>query len=201
LDFDSFPSDKSEQESLVQFRMKKSIPFELDSASVGYHVQSVGGSGRPYEVVVAVTALEIVARYEAAFRAAGFEPGYVTTSTLAALGLLPTGGVRVLAKLSGGVLAVSVVEGASLKLLRCVELPERDEREVMSVLFPTFAYVEDHMESPANVLLCGFGEMAAAVSDQCQRELDVEVNLLSARLGEPGETNAGLLGFLESSGE
>ncbi|MCP5111746.1 MAG: hypothetical protein GY953_13025, partial [bacterium] len=61
LDFDSFPSDKSEQESLVQFRMKKSIPFELDSARVGYHVQSAGGSGRPYEVVVAVTALELVA--------------------------------------------------------------------------------------------------------------------------------------------
>ena len=37
------------------------------------------------DVVVAVAPLEIVARYEAPFRAAGMNPGLVTTSCLAAL--------------------------------------------------------------------------------------------------------------------
>ena len=200
LDFDSFPSDKAEQESLVQFRMKKSIPFEIESARMSYRVQSSGGGGRPYEVVVAVVALEIVARYEAAFRAAGFAPGHVTTSTLATLALVPGDGVRVLAKLSGDVLTVSVMDGKSLKLLRCVELPVRDEREVMSVLYPTFAYVEDQMDAPRNLFLCGLSEMADAVSDHCQQELGMEVELLASRLGEPGDENAGLLGYLESVG-
>ncbi len=116
LDFDSFPSDRTQQLSLVRFRMKKSIPFDLESARVSYQVQSARGGSKKHEVVAAVVLLEIVARYEAAFRQAGFEPGIVTTSTLAALGLLDGGGVRLLAKLSGSVLSVAVTEGRDLRL-------------------------------------------------------------------------------------
>ena len=202
LDFDAFPSDRQEQLSLVRFRMKKSLPFDPDSAKVSYHLQSSGGGAKKYEAVVVVAALEIAARYEAAFRAAGFEPGYVTTSMLAALNLLGGDSVRVVAKLSGGVLAVSVTAGESLKLLRCVELPELTAQEVMGVLYPTFAYVEDELASrPQSLLLCGFGEMAAPVGQQSEAELGVSVEPLRSRLGEPDQTNAGLLGYLEAVGE
>lgn len=201
LDFDNFPSDRTEQLSLVQFRMKKSIPFGLDSARIGYHAQSGGGGGKRYEVVVAVTALEIEARYEAAFRAAGFQPGYVTTSSLASLNLLGGDGVGVMAKLSGDVLAVSVTEGQSLKLLRCVELPEVTPEEVMAVLYPTFAYVEDELGArPNSLLLCGFGEMDEAVREQSEAELQVAAEPLRSRLAVPDQTNAGLLGYLEGVG-
>lgn len=201
LDFDSFPSDRREQESLVRFRVKKSIPFDLDSARISYDIQSGGGTGKPCEVLVAVAALEIVARYEAALRAAGFAPGYVTTSTLAALRLLAGDGVRVIAKLGGGVLAVSVTQGADLKLLRCVELPELDRQEIMAVLQPTFAYIEDKMQAPPRSLaICGFQDRAGEVADECRRELGVEVEALRSRLGTPDDTNAGLLGYLEGAG-
>ena len=201
LDFDAFPSDRVEQESLVRFRIKKSIPFDLESARVSYHVQSSGGGGKPYEVVVAVTALEIVARYEAAFRAAGFEPGHVTTSTLATLNLVAGTGVRVVAKLSGDVLAVSAIDRDRLKLVRCVELPALDEHEVMAVLYPTFAFVEDQLdESPESLVVCGFDEMTASVAAQCERELGIGVSPIESRLGRPDGTNAGLLGYLEASG-
>ena len=36
LDFDTFPTDPDEQLALVRFRMKKSVPFEVDSAMVSY---------------------------------------------------------------------------------------------------------------------------------------------------------------------
>ena len=39
LDFDSFPSSPEEQLSLVRFRVKKTIPFDIDSAAVSYWVQ------------------------------------------------------------------------------------------------------------------------------------------------------------------
>ena len=52
------------------------------------------------------------ARYEAPFRAAGFHPGYVTTSALAALNLVPDSGVTVFAKLSGHTLTVVVLDRA-----------------------------------------------------------------------------------------
>lgn len=199
LDFDAFPSNPAEQLSLVRFRIKKSIPFDLESARLSYQVQT---SGKKHQVVVAVAALEIVARYEAGFRAAGFEPGFVTTSSLAALALLGKDGSRVLAKLSGETLAVSVIEGDSLRLVRCVELPEVSVNEVMAVLYPTFAYIEDELaRRPEALTLCGFGEMSERVSDPIEAEFGLEVQPLRSRLGVPDQTNAGLLGYLESSGE
>lgn len=200
LDFDNLPSKREEQASLVRFRMKKSIPFELDSARVSFDLQP-GAGAKKHMVVAAVAALEIIARYEAAFRNAGFQPGYVTTSTLAALSLLPEDGVRILAKLSGGVLTAAVTEGQSLRLLRCVSLAEVTPQEVMAVLYPTFAYVEDEFGArPSGLVLCGFGSMTEEIQRFGQSDLGMAVDLLRSRLGEPGEANAGLLGFLESTG-
>src|SRR5262245_40909647 len=36
LDFDSFPDTPEEQLSLIRFRVKKTIPFDIDSASVSF---------------------------------------------------------------------------------------------------------------------------------------------------------------------
>src|SRR5277367_3372070 len=36
LDFDTFPTDLDEQQALVRFRLKKSVPFEVDTAVVSY---------------------------------------------------------------------------------------------------------------------------------------------------------------------
>ena len=43
LDFDAFPSVAEEQASLVRFRVKKTIPFDIDSAAVSYFPQTVAG--------------------------------------------------------------------------------------------------------------------------------------------------------------
>src|SRR5947209_2372258 len=40
LDFDQFPSDVKEQASLIRFRVKRSVPFDVDSAAMSYFVQS-----------------------------------------------------------------------------------------------------------------------------------------------------------------
>ncbi len=201
LDFDNFPSDKEEQLSLVRFRMKKSIPFDMESARVSYHLQSGGGS-KNYEVVAAAVALDIVARYEAAFRNAGFEPGYVTTSSLAALSLVGGEGIRVLAKLSGPALSVAVTEGGFLRLLRCVELPDVSPNEVSAVLFPTLAYVEDQSgQRPSSILSCGFSGLDEVVAEIEEAGSGVAVKPLRSRLGLPDQTNAGLLGFLEATAD
>ena len=39
LDFDNFPTDPAEQLALLRFRMKKSVPFDVDSAIVSYAAQ------------------------------------------------------------------------------------------------------------------------------------------------------------------
>jgi type IV pilus assembly protein PilM len=108
LDFDSFPTDAKEQLSLVRFRIKKGVPYDVESAILSYHPQAAGGNGK-FDVVVAIAPAEIVARYEAPFRSASIEPGFVTTSALAALELVNEKGTVVVAKLSGRMLTIMVV--------------------------------------------------------------------------------------------
>lgn len=197
LDFDSFPSDAKEQLSLIRFRLKRSVPFDVDSAAVSYWAQA--GGGKEIDVAVAVAPLEIVARYEAPFRAAGMNPGLVTTSSIAALELAPETGLHVMAKLTGRVLTVLVREKSTLKLVRCLELPSTGLEDIAAVLVPTFVYVEDNLGRRAEkLMLCGFGAQAEEAQRRFQEELGVEAEPLRSPLGTPGENNAGLLGYLRS---
>ena len=199
LDFDAFPAAREEQISLVRFRMKKSVPFDVEAAAIGYFPQPRHGNAKKCDVVVALVALEIVARYEAPFRMCGIDTGLVTTSTLAAMDLLKGVNDGVFAKLCGRVLTLSVISAGTLRMVRCVELPELSIEEIAGVMYPTFAYMEDEMKSPAKrLLLCGFGNLAQDIEQICSQELGLAVEPVRSRFGAPAAGNAGLLGYLES---
>lgn len=196
LDFQSFPSDRAEQHSLVRFRMKKTVPFDMDSAALSFHARSAGKS---YEVVVVAAPMEVIARYEAPFRAAGFHPGFATTSILAALDLMPPDGLNVAVKLCDRVLTVAICEGRSPKLVRCVELDSLTMEELMSVLFPTLAYAEDELPRKVErIFTCGFGNSTDDLRARCEAELGLTVEPLRSLWGAPTEANAGLLGWLQA---
>jgi type IV pilus assembly protein PilM len=196
LDFDAFPEAAAEQLALVRFRVKKTIPFDIESASVGYYLQRSGGKqgkGQGKTEVVAVTiAHEILARYEALFRNAGFHPGDVTVSSLATLNLYKGQEAAVLARLAGNTLTVMVTAAGKLRLFRCLTLEEASAEEIRAVLYPTFAYAEDELGTPVRrLVLCGF--------DEAPEGLPCESEPLRGRFGAAGAFNAGLLGYMEAS--
>jgi len=198
LDFDNFPTDPQEQIALLRFRMRKSVPFDVDTAIVSYAVQA-RGAGAKVEVLAALMGAEIVAHYEAPFRTAGFHPGMVTTSSLAALNLCHPEGITMLVKIGGRVLSVLVLVGSTLKLARCVETDGARPEEIEGVLHPTVAYIEDELKAkPQRIWLCGFGSESAELAQQWNTEWGVEVETLRSRFGAPGGNDAGLRGYLES---
>jgi type IV pilus assembly protein PilM len=191
LDFDSFPSAPEEQLALVRFRVKKTVPFDIESAAVSYFVQPGTGGKKKADVVAVTVSFEILARYEALFRSLGFHPGEVTSSSLAALELYQESGVVVIAKLAGNVVTVMAIADGRLKLFRCLELEEVTDEELLGVLHPTFAYVEDELAQPVSkLLLCGFGRAPEGIS--------VPTETLRSRLGSVNGFNAGLMGYLEA---
>ena len=201
LDFDDFPKDPDEQLALLRFRMKKSVPFDVDSAIVSYASQPRRRDQSKIEVLAAVMAPEIVGRYEAPFRSAGFHPGFVTTSALATLNLLHPDEITMLVKLSGRILSVVVLDGSAVKLARCVEMDEGRPEEIESVLHPTVAYIEDELRTkPKHIWLCGFGTETAGLIERAELEWSVKAEPLRSRFGTPGRNNAGLFGYLESAG-
>src|SRR5271155_5752851 len=100
VDFDTLPEKEEERRALINFRLRKSVPFDIDEAALSYFPQA----GK--KVIVALAPSEIVAHYETAFRAAGLNPGLVTVSSLAMVDLMPVTGSLVLAHRSPGALTV-----------------------------------------------------------------------------------------------
>jgi len=198
LDFDALPDNAEEQRALIRFRVKKSVPFDLESAVMSYHAQP-RNAGRKVDVVVAVIAREVVSHYEDALRSGGFHAGQVVTSSIAALNLLSPAGITVFAKLSGRSLSVIVLDGPALKLARCVELEDSTSPEIMSVLHPTMVFVEDELGSrAARIVTCGFPADQQDLAPEWIREWGVTIEPLRSRLGELGPNTAGLLGYMES---
>lgn len=196
LDFDSFPAAAEEQLALIRFRLKRSVPFDVETAAVSYVAQP---GPKRVDVVVVMAPREIVARFEAPFRAVGLNPGLVTTSSLAALDLAPEGGLTMIAKLTGKSISLLVRDKAALKLVRCLELPSTELDDIIAVLAPTFVYMEDNLGGRAEtLLLCGFGARTEEAKRLFEQELSVGVDELRSPLGVPGEHNAGLLGYLRS---
>ena len=57
-------------------------------------------------------------------------------------------------------LTVIVQQSGIVKLVRTVELTEMTHEEILAVLFPTLAFVEDHYQSkPARLLFCGMDDL------------------------------------------
>ncbi len=191
LDFDHFPDKPEEQLPLLHFRLKKSLPYDIDSASISYYNQPLTRTGK-HEVLAVATPLEVIARYEAPFRAANIHAGVVTISHLAMIDMVPVTGVIIVAKLSGGILTVMALDHGVLRLVRSLELTEITLDEIAADLYPTFAYAEDSFGSrPETLMLCGFGDLAADAARRFEQELSATVECLPYQ-------NAGLAGYLYS---
>jgi type IV pilus assembly protein PilM len=205
LDFDTFPTKPEEQQALVRFRMKKTVPFDIETAAVSFHAQTPSGDSKKVEVVAVLVPYEILGRYEGQFQEAGYHPGVVTTSALATLNLIKADELSMLAKISGKTLTILVLDGSRLKMARCLELETRSEEEVLAVIYPTIAYMEDVFAGkrahgrPARIWLCGFGSDAHDLAQRWTDEVKVPVEILQSRFGTPGPHNAGILGFLEDA--
>jgi type IV pilus assembly protein PilM len=118
LDFETLPSKRDEAESVVRFRLKKSLPFDVEKAKVSYHVQPSNGG---VQVIAAVALATVIEDYEAAFRQAGYEPGVVMPSMLAALGAAHAPQPSLVIKVDARTTSVAILDGQKLLLVRTLE--------------------------------------------------------------------------------
>lgn len=199
LDFDKIPDKPDELEALVRFRMKKSVPFEIDTAALSYWVQpplpsAPSTAARP-SLVAAVAPFEVIAGYEAPFRTLNLHPGFITLSFLAAMELAPVSeAISMFAKLSGRILTVLVLRSGTIQLIRSIEVESGSLAEIAQDLFPTVVYTEDHFGSRAvELLICGFGDLEREAVPFLAAQLELPVRALSTR-------DAGLAGYILGTG-
>lgn len=206
LDFEELPGDAVQQEALIRFRLRKSVPFPIDEARVSCAVQWNEPQHKKVEVLAAAIARPILEEYENLLASRGFQVGVVVPSSIAALALCPPPGpgLTLLAKLSGSVLSILLTQQGLVRVVRCVDLtseenaPDEEPAVISTLLHQTFAFIEDELAQPAErLLLCGFGEMTDQLGTECETDFHVSWQPLTSRFGPASQENAGVLGLAE----
>jgi type IV pilus assembly protein PilM len=153
LDFDSLPAKAAEVIPVLRFRLRKMVPFEVEHAGVSYQV--LVENKTECRVLAAVIPGPVLAEYEAAVREAGYEPGAVLPTSLAALGAIESPEPVLCANLSAVALTTSITTVEDLLLYRTLDLPEDPEQrleEVRRGVSVAAAYFEDKLGAPPRFL-------------------------------------------------
>lgn len=199
LDFDSLPLKATEVISVLRFRLRKMVPFDVEKAGVSYQVLSETKS--ECRVLIAVLPGPILGDYEAAVRAAGYEPGAVLPSSLAALAALDTEEPVLAACLSSVSLTTLIANGQDLLLYRTLELPDDPVQclnEVQRDIAVAEAYFEDKLAMRARKLYYG-GVGRAQDFARWIRSNDENLNVVDL-IGRPATGAATPLGNLSLAG-
>ena len=208
--FEDFPRSSEEALPLLRWRLKKSVPFDMEEMLVSYTRQAPRENG--VNVVTALARLPIVREYEQVVRAAKLRPGVVLSSSIAAVALLDDRRPTLMVRIAGNALTTAIVRGGMLCGYRCTELPvgrrELAPRVLLDEIFPVAAYYQDTwQERVESVVVSGLGERMRDFSPLLQEEFHCPVHSLlqsalkNGRVPDPARGLAereleGLLGWM-----
>jgi type IV pilus assembly protein PilM len=185
LDFDTLPSDGEEAESVVRFRLKKSLPFDVEKAKVSYHVQKSKDGVR---VVAAVAMASVIEDYETAFRDAGFNPGVVLPSMLAALGAAEGQRPTLVVKVDARTTSIAILSDDQLQLFRTLENARGATitgEQLAEEVYPSVVFFQDtyHLNIE-RIYVAGLSEAGgAAPALQAQTGAEVRELVAASQLG------------------
>jgi type IV pilus assembly protein PilM len=179
--FDDFPRSKAEADPMLRWKLKKSVPFEVDETLISYMRQAPRESG--VDVVTALARLRIIREYESLAEAAGLHPGVVLSSSLAAIALADEDRSTLLARVSGTSLTTAIVREGALFGYRCTELPAQGAgltpHMLLEDIFPVAAYYQDTwQEGIQSVRVSGLGARLPEFVRPLEDEFHCEVRSL-----------------------
>ncbi len=206
VEFDTLPSDQEEALGVVRFRLKKSLPFDVDKAKVSYHAQKINNEVR---VVAAVAMASVIEEYERVFRDAGFNPGVVVPSTLAALGAADAKRPTLVIKVDAHTTSIAILNEDQLQLFRTLENTRgvaMTGEQLAEEVYPSVVFFQDtyHLNIE-RIFVAGLPESGgAAPALRAQTGAEVQELVSSAQLGAsaggavPRWRMAGVVGALIS---
>ena len=204
VEFDTLPSEQEEALGVVRFRLKKSLPFDVEKAKVSYHAQKVKDEVR---VVAAVALGSVIEDYEAAFRDAGFNPGVVIPSTLAAIGAAEGQRPTMVIKVDAHTTSIAILNENQLQLFRTLENGRGvtiTGEQLAEEVYPSVVFFQDtyHLNIE-RIYVAGLPEAgSASAALKAQTEAEVHELISSAQLGMTATGNvprwrmAGVVGAL-----
>jgi type IV pilus assembly protein PilM len=206
LDFETLPANHAEADGVVRFRLRKSLPFDVDKAMVSYQAQ-VADSGT--RVVAAVALNSVVQDYEAIFREAGFSPGVVLPSMLAALCAAPASQPTLVVKVDARTTSIAILNQEHLLLFRTLENARGvtiSGEQLAEDVYPSVVFFQDtYTTNIEQIFVAGISDVAgAAPALHSQTGAEVKELVRASQLGLGGGSipkwrMAGVVGALLST--
>ncbi len=174
LDFDTLPEKKPEADAVVRFRLKKALPFEVDRAAIAYNAQP---NGTTLRVVVCVMLNSVLQEYESAVREAGFLPGIVVPSTLAALGNIGDEAPTMVVKVAEGTTTIAILNQGRLQLYRTLDhgSADVDPDTLAQDIYPSVVFFQDMYGVPIEKIYVSGINNFAAVAPHLAQETSAEI--------------------------
>jgi type IV pilus assembly protein PilM len=197
LDFDALPDSYEEAVGVIRFRLRKSLPFDVERAVISYHVDR---SAEGLKVVAAVALTSVVEEYESALVQAGYAPGIVVPSSLASLGIVDASRPTLVIKTSDSMTTLAIVDAKTLRLFRNMDHAVSEAMEagrLIEDIHPSMVFFQDNFGSEVERVLVGGNISAAEIAPVLQSSLTVPIEeLVPERYvsgGLSGGTSASLL--------
>ncbi|MGA3211596.1 MAG: hypothetical protein ABSD20_09825 [Terriglobales bacterium] len=169
LEFETIPDKREDAEAIIRFRLKKSLPFDVEQARISWQVQRVNGKLTTVAAVILSTVLE---EYEATLREAGLSPGVVMPSILAALGQVDTSLPTLVIKVDPNTTSIAIVNENALLLIRSLDHPSGippQGAQLADDVHPSLVFFEDtYGAKVGRILVSGIPDLAelnAALSE------------------------------------
>jgi type IV pilus assembly protein PilM len=206
LDFETLPPNHEEAESVVRFRLRKSLPFDVDKAKVSYQAQTSNGTVR---VVAAVALNSVIQEYEAVIREAGFSPGVVLPSMLAAVRGAPADRGTLLVKVDARTTSIALLDQQQLLLFRTLENTRGvtiSGEQLAEDVYPSVVFFQDtYNTNIEQIFVSGISDITSVASAlQSQTGAEVKELVQASQLGLGGGSipkwrMAGVVGALLST--
>ena len=203
LDFETFPDKPADADAVVRVRLKKSLPFDVEQASVSYDRQ---GTGTPVRVVAAVTPRAVLEEYESVVRETGYNPGAVLPSMLAVLGLVDASHPTMVIKVEHGTTTFAIVDQEQLLLYRALDNAGTavSAESLLDDINTSLVYFEDRYGVGVDrILVTGVESLdglqaALGASSNIRVENLVSATAMGAAAGANRAALAGVMGALAS---
>jgi type IV pilus assembly protein PilM len=203
MDFDTLPEKAGEAEPIIRFRLRKSVPFDAEQAALSFQGYRKNGT---VKVLAAVTPREVRDEYESVFRGAGYEPGYLLPSSLAALHGVQADRPTLLVKVDGNFISVAIADQNELVFYRMLDVVQnRTGAAIADEVYPSIVFFEDNYSAKIERILLAATSNVDELRQALQEQTTIKPEMLEGGVyvgeslsgdGLPTSALAGVAGVL-----
>lgn len=183
---ESLANKAEEREAFLRWKMKKSVPFDVDAAQIAYQVLGPheGTLEKGVDVMVALSPRSIIQEYEDLLEKLDIHAGYITPSTIATMNLLPKAGAvnraedTLFVKVAPDAIATTVFQNNRARFYRRIaEMPLYD------AVYPTMMYYQDKLGGKhlSSAIICGYDRDLHSEMEELEEKLSVPVRSIEPR--------------------